>query len=68
VAEIEAKRSVLLPPLRGALPRILSAARSDGIAVLQIEASFANPDLQVFASRIRSPLAGHARVRAVVSL
>src|SRR5207302_9790416 len=46
---IKAEKHVLLPQLRGALPRMLAAARAQGVETLQIEARFANDILESFA-------------------
>ncbi len=58
VGYIEAGEISPLPQLRSALPRIVSAARADGMATLQIETSFANPGLERFAASATEALGG----------
>jgi RHS repeat-associated protein len=51
VAHIEAaSKGSLAGELRGALPKILNAARAEGVKTLQITGTFANPGLQQFAA------------------
>jgi hypothetical protein len=51
VTNITATRGALLPELRAALPKILAAARADGVKTLQINASFANADLALYVAK-----------------
>jgi len=55
---IEAPPGTLLPQLRSALPNILRAARADGVATLQIEASFGNGGLEAFVKSTTEALGG----------
>jgi hypothetical protein len=58
VQNVRAPAGSLLPQLRNALPNIVAAARAQGVATLQIEASFANSGLEKFATSTTKALGG----------